>query len=147
MEKYDPDEGPIGTEWLEAPEADRIDMVIEYHHRNRISLPNRRLHATIDVVVENQVALREEVVVEAFERLQREGLSVKVTGTDYGDTEIYLWVHESGLWAHGTFPRGVCRVAVACARPTSLRSWNAAGAIQRVDSRPRVFVVRISTSV
>jgi hypothetical protein len=72
---YDPDVEPIGTEWLEAPEVDRIDMVIEYHRRNRVSLPNHRLHAAIHVVVENQVALREEVVVEAFERLQREGLT------------------------------------------------------------------------
>jgi hypothetical protein len=75
LKTYDPDVAPIGAEWLETAEIDRIDMVIAYHRRGRISLPNQRLHATIHVVVENQIALGEEVVVEALERLQAEGLS------------------------------------------------------------------------
>jgi hypothetical protein len=50
-------------------------MVSEHHRRHRISLPNERIHAVIHVVVENQIALGEEVVIEAVERLQREGLT------------------------------------------------------------------------
>jgi hypothetical protein len=38
-------------------------------------LPNAQLHAVIHVVVENQVALGEEVVIETLARLQGEGLS------------------------------------------------------------------------
>jgi hypothetical protein len=39
-----------------------------------VRLPNAQLHAVIHVVVENQLALGEEVVVETLARLQREGL-------------------------------------------------------------------------
>ena len=67
--------GTIPSEWLASTEADRLEMVMAYHRRRRISLPNRRVHAVIHVVVENQLALAERVVVEAFERLQNEGLS------------------------------------------------------------------------
>jgi Domain of unknown function (DUF1841) len=75
LKKYDPNVGPSETEWLEIPEVDRFEMVTAYHRRRRISLPNHRLHAVIHVVVENQIALGEEVVVEALDRLQNEGLS------------------------------------------------------------------------
>jgi hypothetical protein len=75
LKKYDPDVAPIGTEWLKMPEADRLNMVTEYHRRHRIPLPNHRLHAVIHVVVENQIALGEEVVIEAVDRLQKQGLS------------------------------------------------------------------------
>ena len=40
-----------------------------------------------------------------------------------------------------------CRDADACARPTSLRSKKAAGAIPRVDFRRRVLVARMTTAV
>lgn len=74
MKKYDPDVGPVAAEWLEIPEAERIDMVAAYHRRRRISLPNRQLHSTIHVVVENQLALGERVVIQALERLLDGGL-------------------------------------------------------------------------
>jgi hypothetical protein len=75
LKKYDPEVGTIASEWLARPETDRLEMVIAYHRRRRIPLPNRRLHAVVHVVVENQLALGETVVVEALERLQKEGLS------------------------------------------------------------------------
>ena len=74
MRKYDPDVGPVAAEWLEIPEAERIDMVAAYHRRRRISLPNRQLHATIHVVVENQLALGEHIVIHALGRLRDGGL-------------------------------------------------------------------------
>jgi hypothetical protein len=50
-------------------------LVIEYHRRARATLPNERLHAAIHVVVENQVAVGDELPVRrALERLQGEGL-------------------------------------------------------------------------
>jgi hypothetical protein len=48
---------------------------LDWTKLNRISLPNHRLHAAIHVIVENQIALGEEVVVEALDRLRRQGLS------------------------------------------------------------------------
>lgn len=62
-------------EWLATGEAERIAAVEAYHRRQRIRLPSPRLHATIHTVVENQLALGEEVVVEALARLRSEGLT------------------------------------------------------------------------
>jgi hypothetical protein len=50
-------------------------MVSAYHRRKKITLPNSQLHAVIHVVVENQLALGDEMVVNTLARLQGEGLS------------------------------------------------------------------------
>jgi hypothetical protein len=75
LKKYDPDVGAPATEWLAADETERIELVRAYHHRARVRLPNERLHAVIHVIVENQLALGEVVVIETLDRLQREGLN------------------------------------------------------------------------
>ncbi len=75
MLTYDPDETPEPAAWLRASEDERISAVRAYHRRVRARLPRERLHAAIHVVVENQLALEERVVVETFARLQREGLT------------------------------------------------------------------------
>jgi hypothetical protein len=75
MLNYDPDESPDPASWLRATEDERITAVRAYHQRVRTRLPRERLHAAIHVVVENQLALEERVVVETFARLQREGLT------------------------------------------------------------------------
>jgi hypothetical protein len=72
---YDPDKNPDSADWLDTDEGARIDLVSSYHRRARVRLPNIRLHATIHVIVENQVALGEPAVVETLARLQREGLN------------------------------------------------------------------------
>jgi hypothetical protein len=75
MEKaYDPD-NPTTADWLELDEAERIELVSSYHRRKKIRLPNAQLHAVIHVIVENQLALGETVVVDTLARLQSEGLS------------------------------------------------------------------------
>jgi hypothetical protein len=73
MDTYDPERST--ADWLQMDEGERIELVSSYHRRKKIHLPNAQLHAVIHVVVENQVALGEEVVVEALARLQKEGLS------------------------------------------------------------------------
>ena len=75
MDTYDPDTPPQSADWLETDEGERIELVSSYHRRKKVQLPNRQLHAVIHVVVENQLALGEEVVVETLARLQSEGLS------------------------------------------------------------------------
>ena len=75
MDSYDPDKSRAAADWLELDEAERIELVSSYHRRKKIRLPNAQLHAVIHVVVENQLALGEQVVVETLARLQREGLS------------------------------------------------------------------------
>ncbi len=75
MEKaYDPD-NPTTADWLELDEAERIELVSSYHRHKKIRLPNAQLHAVIHVIVENQLALGETVVVDTLARLQSEGLS------------------------------------------------------------------------
>jgi hypothetical protein len=75
MNSYDPETSPPPTEWLGADEGDRIALVVSYHRRKKIKLPNLQLHAAVHVVVENQLALGEEVVVRTLARLQGEDLN------------------------------------------------------------------------
>ena len=75
MDSYDPDTRRHSADWLQTDEGERIELVASHHRRNKVHLPNAQLHAVIHVVVENQLALGEEVVVETLARLQREGLS------------------------------------------------------------------------
>lgn len=73
--QYDPLLAPSPTAWLATDEGDRIEWVMVYHRRARVKLPNRRLHAAIHVVVENQVAMGDELPVRrCLDRLQAEGL-------------------------------------------------------------------------
>ena len=73
--KYDPQRAPDPKTWLALDEEERIVLVLQYHRRARVRLPNARLHATIHVVVENQVALGDEIPVRrTLERLRAEGL-------------------------------------------------------------------------
>ncbi len=74
MKRYDPSVPPDPHDWLGTGEARRIEMVSSYHRRAGFRLPRLRLHATIHVIVENQLAAEEPIVVQTLERLQREGL-------------------------------------------------------------------------
>ena len=73
MHDYDPEVGPPPADWLAMNEDDRTSLVEAYHRSRQIRLPQPRLHAALHVVVENQVALGESVVVEALARLQAHG--------------------------------------------------------------------------
>jgi hypothetical protein len=75
MESYDPNTSPEPTDWLQAHEDERIELVSTYHRRSKIELPNAQLHAVVHVVVENQIALGEDIVVSTLGRLQAEGLT------------------------------------------------------------------------
>ena len=72
---YDPDISPLPADWLEIDEGQRIEVVSAYHRLKKIRVPNAQLHAVVHVVVENQIALGEEMVVKTLARLQTEGLS------------------------------------------------------------------------
>jgi hypothetical protein len=74
MRRYNPDCDPIAEDWLALDEQEAIMLVAQHHRRQRVPLPNETLHATTHAIVENQLALREPVVVEVFTRLQAEGL-------------------------------------------------------------------------
>ncbi|MBV8751567.1 MAG: hypothetical protein JO328_01760 [Hyphomicrobiales bacterium] len=56
-------------------EQERINLVEQYHRRAGIRLPNVKVHAIIHAVVENQIALGDEIPVRrTLERLISEGL-------------------------------------------------------------------------
>ena len=77
IDRYDPEIAPIPADWLASAEGERILLAEHYHRDARIDLPKaaRRMHASIHVVVENQLALDDEPVVRALARLMKEGLS------------------------------------------------------------------------
>lgn len=60
---YDPLKTPDAEQWLALDESERISLVVDYHKRMRIDLPNAQVHAIMHAIVENQVALGEETPV------------------------------------------------------------------------------------
>jgi len=76
INRYDPAHAPDPKDWLSMDEAERIDLVLKFHQQAKERLPSPRLHASLHVVVENQVALGDEIPVRrTIERLQAEGLN------------------------------------------------------------------------
>ncbi len=75
MESYDPLNAPDPDEWQSVDEQERMILVMEHHREAGVKLPNEELHATVHVIVENQIALGDEIPARAtLERLIREGL-------------------------------------------------------------------------
>ena len=75
MKRYDPLKAPDPKEWLALDEQQRISVAQQYHVAARIKVPNVRLHATAHAIVENQIALGEEIpVARTLRRLMAEGL-------------------------------------------------------------------------
>jgi iron-sulfur cluster repair protein YtfE (RIC family) len=76
LTKYDPERAPDPVRWLAESEAQLIDIIQRYHRRQRTELPRPRIHAVLHMVVENQIAMGDEVAVAAtVQRLVRDGLS------------------------------------------------------------------------
>jgi hypothetical protein len=76
MERYDPDKSIDPGEWMALDEGEREYIVEQYHRRKRIKMPSLRMHAMFHVVVENQIALGDEIPTQkTLLRLMREGLS------------------------------------------------------------------------
>jgi hypothetical protein len=72
---YDPAVAPDPREWLALPEEERLDLVSDYHRRASVFPPREEMHASIHVIIENQIALGDELPVRrAVERLMAEGL-------------------------------------------------------------------------
>jgi len=73
--QYDPHQHIDSEAWQALDESERIESVQQYHRRNRIRLPNEKLHALTHVIVENQVALGDTFLARAvLLRLMEEGL-------------------------------------------------------------------------
>ena len=75
MKRSDPEVAPDPTDWLSLDELERIDRVEAYHRRHRIKLPNIKVHAVVQAVVENHLAEGLDCACRALTRLMGEGLS------------------------------------------------------------------------
>ena len=75
METYDPLSAPDPDEWQSMEETELMILVVDHHRESGVDLPDEQVHAIIHVVVENQVAMGDEIPVEeTLKRLVREGL-------------------------------------------------------------------------
>lgn len=75
MKRYDPYRPVDPQRWLALSDTKRLDMILEYHRRAEVHLPNPQIHAHFHAIVETQVALGDEIPVRAtLERLMAEGL-------------------------------------------------------------------------
>ncbi len=70
MRRYDPDEAPRASAWLALDEGERLRLVEQYHEHEDPELPNVRLHSSIHVIVENQLAEGVPASRRAFERVR-----------------------------------------------------------------------------
>jgi hypothetical protein len=60
---YDPNVAPDPDEWLALDEEERLSAISAYHREAGIEVPNERAHALFHVLVENQIAMGDEVPV------------------------------------------------------------------------------------
>ena len=76
MEKYQPSRCPNVQEWLALDESERVFLVREYHEDTNAPIPEDAmdLHASIHVIVENQIAMEHVPVPATIDRLIRQGL-------------------------------------------------------------------------
>ena len=73
--KYDPNKPPDTKKWTTLSELEQIDLVLDYHKRRKIQIPNDMLHAAIHATVENQIALGDKFPAESkLNQLMQEGL-------------------------------------------------------------------------
>jgi hypothetical protein len=76
VQRYDPEVAPAPDDWLARDEGERIYVVEQFHRDAGVQVPDLLAHATFHVIVENQLALSDQVVVhDTLQRLIREGLS------------------------------------------------------------------------
>jgi hypothetical protein len=74
--RYDPNQAVDAEAWLELDEGKRIVLAEDYHQRAKLKAPNKKVHAVIHTIVENQVALGGEYPAAAkLQQLMDEGLN------------------------------------------------------------------------
>ena len=75
METYDPLEHPDPDQWLALDEDERIFLIVAFHERARVNLPNVQVHASFHAVIENQLVSEDPPqAIDTLERLLGEGL-------------------------------------------------------------------------
>ncbi len=77
MKEYKVSITPNPEEWLSLGEAERIDLVVDFIEKNEkdIETPALKIHASIHVIVENQIAMESKPTPETYARLRKQGLN------------------------------------------------------------------------
>lgn len=93
VDEYDPLKALDPEEWLALGEMRRLELVENYHRPARVRLPNARMHAAMHAVVENQIALGDEIPVQrTAQRLMAEGLD------RHEAIHAIAWVLSGHMW-------------------------------------------------
>lgn len=76
MESYNPSKAPDPEGWQSLDESEQINLVEDFHLGTNEEIPEGggMLHASIHVIVENQIAMGVEPVPETITKLIRQGL-------------------------------------------------------------------------
>ncbi len=75
MREYDPSATLNPEKWDLLDEDEKMALVQQYHEESDSDLPDLALHSLVHTIVENQIALGDEIPVAAtLARLEREGL-------------------------------------------------------------------------
>ena len=75
MLEYDPSASLDPEKWDLLDEDEKLALVHQYHEQYDSDLPDLALHSLVHTIVENQIALGDEIPVAAtLARLEREGL-------------------------------------------------------------------------
>ena len=77
MKEYKASNAPNPKEWLALDEALRLELVVDFVKKFEKNVENAaiRIHASIHVIVENQLALESEPTPATYSRLIAQGLS------------------------------------------------------------------------
>ena len=96
--KYDPCQAPNPEDWIALDESERIGLVMDYHNREGIDMPNTHMHSMIHAVVEYQIAEGDKYPVKkTLDQLMQEGLDRHEAIHAIGSVLVkYLWEVGSG---------------------------------------------------
>jgi hypothetical protein len=75
MNAYNPDQAPPPDEWLALDEDERLALVQKWHRKQKIRLPSQDAHASLHVIVENQLAEKHPAACDALQRFMNDSLS------------------------------------------------------------------------
>lgn len=75
LSEYNPMVAIDPAQWQALEESDRLDLILAFHQDAGVEIPDIETHATLHCVIENQIALGDEMPIAAtLQRLLGEGL-------------------------------------------------------------------------
>ena len=72
--RYDPQNPPDATSWLELDEAEQQDAVLRYHRKIGFEAGSVKMHSVVHGAIETQLAEGHQAACDALDRLMSDGL-------------------------------------------------------------------------